>query len=71
MGTEIPAAVWIVVAVAAAIVIAALIDLLRSDVRLLAKWAWAILILVSFPLGAILYVALGRAVDRPCTVRCT
>ncbi|HEX6338373.1 MAG TPA: ATP-binding cassette domain-containing protein [Jiangellaceae bacterium] len=65
MGTEVPGAVWIVVAVAAAIGIAALVDLVRSDVRLLPKWAWAILILASFPLGLILYVALGRVVDRP------
>jgi ABC-2 type transport system ATP-binding protein len=65
MGIELPAAVWIVVAVAAAIVIAALIDLVRRDVRHLPKWAWAILILVSFPLGVILYFALGRVVDGP------
>src|SRR5690606_35650458 len=55
----------VVVGVAAAIVIAAVVDLIRHDVRYLPKWAWAIFIVASFPLGIIVYVALGRVVDHP------
>ncbi len=65
MADGVPVAVWIVVAVAAAIVIAAVVDLIRHDVRYLPKWAWAIFIVASFPLGIIVYVALGRVVDHP------
>lgn len=67
MGTATPPAVWIVLAVALAVIAAALIDLARHDVRHLPKWAWAIFILISFPLGVILYFALGRDVDKPLT----
>jgi len=40
---------------------AALIDLSRNEVRHLPKWAWAlIIVLVTFPIGVILYLAVGR-----------
>ena len=65
MSADAPAAVWIVLTVVAAIILVALIDLVRHDVRHLPKWAWAIIVVVSFPLGVILYVALGRVAERP------
>jgi hypothetical protein len=37
-----------------------LYDLSRSQVRHLPKWAWALLCVVSVPLGGILYLTLGR-----------
>lgn len=39
-------------------------DLARHEVRHLPKWAWALIIgLVSFPIGLIVYVVVGRASD--------
>jgi hypothetical protein len=37
-----------------------LFDLSRSEVRHLPKWAWAVLCLVSMPLGGIVYLLVGR-----------
>ena len=63
-------------AVALAGIVACLVDLARRDVRHLPKWAWALVIaLVSFPLGAILYLVVGRVppgesgADLPCADR--
>ena len=60
MGTAVPAAVWVAAAAFVVVVGTALFDLARHDVRHLPKPAWAVIVLVSFPLGVILYVALGR-----------
>ena len=35
-------------------------DLSRHEVRYLPKWAWAIICLVSVPLGGIVYLLAGR-----------
>ncbi len=35
-------------------------DLARSEVRYLPKWAWAVLCVLSVPLGGIAYLVLGR-----------
>lgn len=43
----------------------ALFDLARSEVRYLPKWAWAALCLLSVPLGAIVYLLVGRARRGP------
>jgi ABC-2 type transport system ATP-binding protein len=55
---------WIIVGLATVAVLGiggALWDLRRSEVRHLPKWAWALVIaLVSFPIGAILYLVVGR-----------
>lgn len=60
-GYEVPTAVAVVVAVAAAGIVGTLVDLSRSEVRHLPKWAWALIIaFVNFPLGAIVYVMVGR-----------
>jgi hypothetical protein len=37
-----------------------LYDLSRSPVRYLPKWAWALIIVVSVPLGGVAYLVLGR-----------
>lgn len=37
-----------------------LYDLSRSPVRHLPKWVWALLCVVSIPLGGILYLLIGR-----------
>lgn len=37
-----------------------LFDLSRTEVRHLPKWAWVIIVLVSIPLGGIVYLAIGR-----------
>jgi Phospholipase_D-nuclease N-terminal len=37
-----------------------LVDLARAEVRHLPKWAWAVICLVSVPLGGIVYLLVGR-----------
>ncbi len=39
---------------------ALLIDLARSPVRYLPKWAWVLICLASIPLGGIIYLTVGR-----------
>ncbi len=55
---------WLLVSAAVlllAVWAAALLDLSRSEVRHLPKWAWAlIIVVVTFPIGVILYLAVGR-----------
>jgi hypothetical protein len=42
-----------------------LIDIARaSSVQYLPKWAWALISIVSIPLGGIIYLLLGRDRDR-------
>jgi ABC-2 type transport system ATP-binding protein len=61
-GTEVPAVLLILGVVAGALLAATLVDLARTPVRHLPKWAWALVVVgVSFPLGAIVYLAVGRA----------
>ena len=60
-GFEVPVAVLVVAGVALAGIAAVLVDLSRHDVRYLPKWAWALVIaFVQFPIGAAIYVAVGR-----------
>ena len=64
MTADVPwAAVAPLIAVAVAFVGYCFYDLSRSEVRYLPKWAWALICVLSVPLGGILYLALGRA-DR-------
>jgi hypothetical protein len=35
-------------------------DLSRSEVQLLPKWAWALIIIISVPMGVIAYFLVGR-----------
>jgi hypothetical protein len=41
-------------------VVFALYDLSRSDVKYLPKWLWAVIIVVSIPLGGVVYFLIGR-----------
>jgi len=50
------------VVVAVGFVVFCLVDLARAgEVRFLPKWAWAVICVVSVPLGGIAYLALGRS----------
>jgi ABC-2 type transport system ATP-binding protein len=56
-----PPAIWILVGAGVVGIIATLIDLWLHDVRHLPRGAWAVIIVViSFPIGALLYLTLGR-----------
>lgn len=37
-----------------------LVDLARSEVRHLPKWAWALVCILSIPMGGIVYLLVGR-----------
>jgi len=57
-----PAALIPLVVVAVGFVVFCLVDLARAgEVRYLPKWAWAVICVVSVPLGGIVYLALGRS----------
>jgi Phospholipase_D-nuclease N-terminal len=55
-----------VIVIGAGFVVFCLVDLARAQkVRYLPKWVWALICLVSVPLGGILYLSLGRARRDP------
>jgi hypothetical protein len=61
MNGSIPwAAIVPLVVLAVAFVGYCLYDLSRSQVRHLPKWAWALVCLLSIPVGGILYLTIGR-----------
>ncbi len=37
-----------------------LVDLARTEVRYLPKWAWALICFISVPVGGIVYLLIGR-----------
>jgi Phospholipase_D-nuclease N-terminal len=37
-----------------------LFDLSRNEVRHLPKWLWAVIVIISIPVGGIIYLLLGR-----------
>jgi hypothetical protein len=49
-----------VLALLAAFVVYCLVDLTRSEVQHLPKWGWAIVCVISVPLGGIVYLTMGR-----------
>jgi hypothetical protein len=56
------AAVAPIVVVAAGFEVFCLVDLFRTaEVRYLPRWAWAIICLISIPLGGIVYLSVGKA----------
>lgn len=55
-----PAAIAPIVILLIAWVVFALYDLSRSDVKHLPKWLWAVIILLSIPLGGVVYFLIGR-----------
>lgn len=54
------AALLPIVVLAIAFVTYCLVDLARHEVRHLPKWAWALICLLSVPLGGIVYLLVGR-----------
>jgi len=60
-----PLPVLLVLALVVAIDAGCLIDLIRARVRHLPKWAWALIILIQFPLGVTAYLVLGRDWTKP------
>ncbi len=54
------AALGPVLVLLAAFVVYCLVDLARSDVEHLPKWAWAVICVISVPLGGIIYLTMGR-----------
>lgn len=58
---EINWAAWApLLVVVVAFVAYCLVDLVRHDVRYLPKWAWALVCMLSVPLGGIVYLLVGR-----------
>ena len=56
----------IIVIITLGIVVWALVDVARHDVRWLPKWAWVVICLLSIPLGAVVFLIVGRERDvRP------
>ena len=63
--TSIPwAAIGPIALVLIAFVVYCLIDVSRSEVRGLPKWAWAVICVISIPLGGIVYLIAGRDSGR-------
>ena len=54
------AAVAPVIVAALAFVVYCWVDISRSHVRYMPKWAWAIIVLASVPMGGIVYLLAGR-----------
>lgn len=54
------AAIAPIAVLALAFAIYCLFDLSRSEVRYLPRWAWAVLCVVSIPLGGIVYLLVGK-----------
>jgi hypothetical protein len=59
-----PAAIIPIAVLVLAFVIACWVDIARNDVQHLPKWAWALIVAASVPLGGIVYLVVGR-VPRP------
>jgi len=55
---------WAAVAPAAVVALGfvayCLVDLSKSEVAYLPKWAWAIVCVISVPIGGIVYLTVGR-----------
>jgi hypothetical protein len=59
--TAVPwAALAPIIVVAAGFVAYCLVDLSRSEVQILPRWGWVLVILVVNPLGGIAYLLVGR-----------
>jgi ABC-2 type transport system ATP-binding protein len=65
---HLPLPVLLVLALAVAFDAGCLIDLIRARVRHLPKWAWAVIILIQFPVGGTAYLTLGRDWTRPAVL---
>lgn len=57
-----PAVLAPIIVVGTGFIVFCLVDVARArEVRYLPKWAWALICLVSVPLGGIVYLSLGRS----------
>ncbi|MEX1281441.1 MAG: PLD nuclease N-terminal domain-containing protein [Acidimicrobiia bacterium] len=54
-----------VIVVAVGFVAFCLVDIARHEVRHLPKWLWALICLLSVPLGGIVYLLVGRGPEEP------
>lgn len=54
------AAILPLLILALAFVAYCLVDMYRNDVKHLPKWAWAIIAIISIPIGGIIYLVFGR-----------
>lgn len=67
MELELPEVPWAAVAPIAvlllALVVYCVVDIARHDVKHLPKWAWILICIASVPLGAIIYLLVGRNPD--------
>lgn len=45
-------------------VVYCIVDIVRHDVKYVPKWAWILISCVSIPLGAIIYLLVGRDANR-------
>jgi hypothetical protein len=54
------AAVAPIIVIALGFVVYCLVDLARSPVRYLPKWAWALICFFSVPIGGIVYLVVGK-----------
>jgi len=54
------AAVAPLLILALAFVIYCWVDIARNDVKHLPKWAWAIIAVISIPIGGVVYLVIGR-----------
>ncbi|PKQ25250.1 MAG: hypothetical protein CVT64_10980 [Actinobacteria bacterium HGW-Actinobacteria-4] len=64
LGTLNWAAIAPIAALLLALVAYCVVDIVRNDVKFLPKWVWVVLCLASVPLGAVLYLLLGRNPER-------
>jgi hypothetical protein len=58
------AAVAPLIVLGVAFILYCLVDLSRHEVKYLPKWAWAVLCVVSVPMGGIVYLLVGRDTGR-------
>jgi hypothetical protein len=54
------AAVAPLLLLALAFVVYCWVDIYRNDVEYLPKWLWALIVLISIPIGGIVYLVVGR-----------
>jgi Flp pilus assembly protein protease CpaA len=54
------AAIAPLIVLAVGFVVFCLVDIARHDVKYIPKWVWALICVVSIPLGGIVYLLVGR-----------
>lgn len=63
--SEVPwAAIAPLLVLAAAFVIYCWVDIARHEVRHLPRWLWAVICVISIPIGGIIYLFVGRGERR-------